>query len=128
MPRFLVLCAKLSLCVCVSSCGNSDAIGDLTAKYPIEIESCVCRFLAFESDSYSGIPYNDMLSQCNKFTRDGHPSLPPDIVSNPTIDSLRCTEAVDDWHETVSEERAQQASNRRNYEELSRTSEQLHHD
>ncbi len=69
-----------------------------------------------------------MLSQCNKSTRDGHPSLPPDIVSNPIIDSLRCTEAVDDWHETVSEERAQQASNRRNYQELSRTNEQLHHD
>lgn len=115
-----ITCLSLSLV----SCGESDAIGDLESKYPIEIESCVCRFLAFEADSYSGIQYDEMLSQCNTTTRNGHPSLPPDIVSNPTLDSLRCTEAVDDWHETVAEERAQQASNRRNYEEITQTKEE----
>ena len=103
------------------SCGESNVIGDLEAKYPIEIESCVCRFLAFEADSYSGLPYDEMLSQCNKTTRNGHPSLPPDIVSKPLLDSLRCPESVEDWQETVAEERAQQASNRRNYKELTQT-------
>ena len=103
------------------SCSNGDAIGDLESKYPIEIESCVCRHLAFESDSYSGIQYDEILSQCNKTTRDGHPSLPRNIVSSPSLASLRCTEAVDDWQETVADERAQQASNRRNYEELTTT-------
>ena len=103
------------------SCGNSDAIGDLESKYPIEIESCVCRYLAFESDSYSGLQYDEMLSQCNKATRDGHPSLPRDVTSRPSLDSLRCTEAVEDWVETIADERAQQASNRRNYEELKTT-------
>ena len=100
------------------SCSENDTIGDLESKYPIEIESCVCRFLAFEADSYSGIQYDEMLSQCNQTTRNGHPSLPHDIESNPTLESLRCGEAVEDWQETVAEERAQQASNRRNYEEL----------
>ena len=37
------------------------------------------------------------------------------------MESLRCTEAVDDWQETVAEELAQQASNRRNYEEITKT-------
>lgn len=62
-----------------------------------------------------------MLSQCNKITRNGHPSLSRDIASNPSLDSLRCTEAVEDWRETIADERAQQASNRRSYEELTTT-------
>lgn len=103
------------------SCGESNAIGDLESKYPSEIESCVCRFLAFEADSYSGIQYDEMLSQCNTTTRNGHPSLPPDIVSTPSMETLRCSEAVEDWQETVAEELAQQASNRRNYEEITKT-------
>lgn len=107
--------------VLLVSCGDRNSIGDLESKYPIEIESCVCRHLAFEADSYSGIRYDEMVIQCNKTTRSGHPSLPPDIVSEPTLDSLRCTESVADWHETVAEERAQQASNRRNYEEFNKT-------
>lgn len=111
----------MCLSVSLASCGESNAIGDLESKYPIEIESCVCRFLAFEADSYSGLPYDEMLSQCNTTTRNGHPSLPPDIESNPSLDTLRCPESVEDWQETVAEERAQQASNRQNYKELTQT-------
>lgn len=108
------------LCVYLAACSESDAIGDLKSKYPIEIESCVCRYLAFEADSYSGMPYDEMLLQCNETTRNGHPSLPSNIVSNPSLDSLRCPESVEDWQETVAEELAQQASNRRNFEELTK--------
>lgn len=115
----------MCLSVTLASCGESDTIGDLESKYPIEIESCVCRFLAFEADSYSGIQYDEMLSQCNTSTRNGHPSLPPDIENRPTIESLRCAEAVEDWQETVTEERAQQASNRRNYEEITQANDEV---
>ena len=121
LPRISLLYAIPCLTLFLSACGNDDAIGDLESKYPIEIESCVCRYLAFESDSYSGIQYDEMLTQCNETTRSGHPSLPADTVSNPPLDSLRCAEAVEDWKETISDERAQQASNRRIYEELTTT-------
>ena len=111
----------LLVLVATTACDESNTIGDLEEKYPIEIESCVCRYLAFEADSYSRLPYDEMVRNCNNTIRSGHPSLPPDITSTPTENSLRCTEAVEDWREKIAEERAQQASNRRNYVELSRT-------
>ncbi len=93
-------------------------VGNLESKYPIEVESCVCRFLAFEADSYSRVGYDEMLERCNEMTRAGHPSLRRDISSEPALESLRCTENVEDWRETVVEDLAQQASNRRNYQEI----------
>lgn len=107
----------------VSSCGKESAIKNLAEKYPIEIESCVCRQLAFEADSYSRINYDEMVQQCNSTIRGGHPSLPSDIKSEPTIESLRCSEVAKDWREVVEEDLAQQASNRKNYQELMRPQE-----
>ena len=128
LPRIYSVIATCCVAILLTSCHDGNAIGDLEARYPIEVESCVCRFLAFEADSYSGIQYDEMLAECNVTTRSGHPTLPPDIVSNPTQDSLRCTEAVEDWHETLAEERAQQASNRQNFKELTQTNDETDHD
>ena len=74
--------------------------------------------MAFESDSYSGIEYKEMVVNCNETIRSGHPGLPQSIESEPVLDELRCEEAVDDWQETKLEEAAQQESNRRAYREL----------
>ena len=116
----LVLCATV---FCVTSCSNEGVIGDLIAKYPIEVESCICRYLAFEADSYSGVKFPEMVEYCNTTTRSGHPSLPEDIRSEPSMSSLRCPEYVEDWQGVVAEAEAQQASNRRNFDELMKAEE-----
>lgn len=100
---------------CLSGCSEDAIVAELEAKFPIEVEGCVCRFLAFEADGYTGVKYAEMLEHCNVTIRNGHPSLSPTITSEPEIASLRCTEDVEDWTEEVEEALAQQASNRRNY-------------
>ena len=105
------------LAVC-TACDNGALVGNLEKRFPIEVESCLCRYLAFEADSYSHVSYEDMLNHCNTLTRQGHPSLPDDIISEPGLDALRCPDDVEDWREVLEEERAQEASNRQNYKEI----------
>ena len=120
LPVRLRLALLGTFVLLITACSKESAIKNLEAKFPIEIESCVCRQLAFEADSYSRIEYDEMVQQCNATIRGGHPSLPTDIKSEPTIESLRCSEVAKDWQEVVEEDLAQQASNRKNYQELMR--------
>ncbi|MYD42765.1 MAG: hypothetical protein F4W90_02610 [Gammaproteobacteria bacterium] len=92
----------------------------LESKYAIEVEGCICRYLAFEADGYTRVTYKEMLDHCNVTIRNGHPSLPANIVSEPNVTTLRCTEDVEDWNAVVAEALAQQASNRRNFQDFAK--------
>ena len=106
------------LIVAITGCNNEGIYEELQANYPREVEGCICRHLYFESESFSGTDYSQMVTTCNQTVRLGHPSLPKDLESNPELADLRCPEDVDYWLETKREEEAQQAANRRGYAEL----------
>ena len=77
------------------------------------VESCVCRFLDYESESYSGVDYPDMVAECNAIVQQANKGRHRDQSnSNPSLESLRCTDDIDDWRETIEEVKAQQEANR----------------
>ena len=71
-------------------------------SYAKNVESCLCRFLEFETDSYSGLSYEDMQERCNRTVHDANPKrYPASSSSTPEIDALRCPTSVEDWRETT---------------------------
>ena len=66
------------------------------------VESCLCRTLAFEADSFSGISYAVMVKRCNETVHRANPArYSADATSAPTIDALRCPDDVADWREAA---------------------------
>ncbi len=66
------------------------------------VESCICRTLAFEADSFSGISYADMIERCNDTVHDANPArYSPTATSAPNVSTLRCPDDVADWREAA---------------------------
>ena len=66
------------------------------------VESCLCRTLAFEAESFSGIPYSEMTERCNETVHTANPArYPPGTSSAPGVDTLRCPEDLADWREAA---------------------------
>ena len=64
------------------------------------VESCICRTLAFEADSFSGLAYPAMIERCNETVHNANPArYPPTARSEPSVDELRCPDDVADWRE-----------------------------
>lgn len=73
---------------------------DLEAKvsYQKNVESCLCRFMDFETDSHSGLHYAHMQKRCNETVHGANPSrYETSLYSEPDIKALRCREKVDAW-------------------------------
>ena len=66
------------------------------------VESCLCRTLAFEAESFSGISYAVMIERCNETVHRANPArYPPAATAVPHVDALRCPEDLADWREAA---------------------------
>ena len=94
-------------------CSNDDKGEAAREVFERHVESCVCRFLDYESESYSGVDYADMVAECNTIVQQANKGRHRDQSnSNPLLESLRCTDDIDDWRETIAAVEAQQKANR----------------
>ena len=94
-------------------CSNDDKGEAAREVFERHVESCVCRFLDYESESYSGVGYAEMVAECNTIVQQANKGRHRDQSnSNPSLESLRCTDDIDDWRETIEEVEAQQEANR----------------
>ena len=83
------------------------------------LKGCVCRHLEWETDSYSRLPYEDMVQICNETVLSSNPNrYPKELNSRPKLVDLRCQEDVEPWLEAVEENRVLEESNRRLFEEV----------
>lgn len=102
-------------------CGCSDETEAERSKEDFDrnVESCVCRHLEWETDSYSRLPYEDMVQICNETVLSSNPNrYPKELNSRPKLVDLRCQEDVEPWLEAVEENRVLEESNRRLFEEV----------
>ena len=79
----------------------------------------MCRFLDYESESFSGIGYSDMVDECNAIVQhanNGQHRLQSKF--EPELASLRCTDDIDNWHEAMVEVAAQQEANRKGFRDF----------
>ena len=85
--------------VILGACARDDAGQESFDK---NVESCLCRTLAFEAESFSGISYAVMTERCNETVHSANPTrYPPTATSAPSVDTLRCPDDVADWRETA---------------------------
>ena len=88
--------------VCVAGCTFEESEAQRASTYPKNVESCVCRSLDFEADSYSGITYENMVVQCNVTVhRANQQRYDASAYEEPGIESLRCPDSVEEWRETA---------------------------
>ena len=89
--------ARLFPVVILGACSMDDGEQESFDK---NVESCLCRTLAFEADSFSGISYPAMIERCNTTVHSANPArYPPTAKSEPRVDALRCPDDVADWRE-----------------------------
>ncbi len=90
--------AILSL-VILGACSKDDGGQESFGK---NVESCLCRTLAFEAESFSGISYAVMTERCNETVHSANPArYPPGATSAPRVDALRCPDDIADWRESA---------------------------
>lgn len=105
----------------VLSCSN-EQLDNSEEKYALEVENCVCRELAFEEDNFRRVSYPTMVQTCNKTVLSSNPvRFSQEFHADPKLDTLRCTDDVEDWQEVVEEESTLQASNRKHYQDFKNT-------
>ena len=103
----------------LAACSAEESTDQAQTTYARNVESCTCRILAYEADSYSGITYDDMVKQCNTTVREANPTRYEDAKKlHFKMDEIRCPEDVEDWQETVAEARIHQAASRKRYQEF----------
>ena len=96
VSRFVAVVLPL---VILGACSKDDGGQESFDK---NIESCLCRTLAFEADSFTGISYGAMTERCNETVRRANPArYSPDATSAPRVETLRCPDDVADWRETA---------------------------
>ena len=88
-------------------------------SYDRNVESCICRMLAFEADSYSGIEYGDMIRECNTTVQNANPTrYSMEFHTEIDPNALRCPEDLEDWQEAIEEAKTHQQASRDRYEEF----------
>ena len=95
------LAATLAVLVLVA-CSPMETEEDRRVSYAKNVESCLCRSLEFETDSYSGLTYDRMVERCNETVHAANPRrYPATARAAPGIDTLRCPTSVAEWREAV---------------------------
>ena len=94
--------AALATALCATvACSPLESEEAREVSYTKNVESCMCRSLEFETDSYSGLSYEGMLERCNETVHAANPRrYPAGAHAAPGIDELRCPTAVREWRET----------------------------
>ena len=111
--------------LCTSACFTHETAENAELTYPRNVESCVCRKLAWEADSYSRKSYRTMIEECNKTIKTSNPDRDPqEFMFDPEIDSLRCSDDVIDWRETIADAKFHEQSNRQLHSRVRRASEE----
>ena len=88
-----------------TGCFRQESFEEAKRSYAVNVESCVCRFLFWEEDNYSGLDYEAILDECNRVVHAGNPSrYDESLKSRPELDSLRCETEVKDWKAMMAEE------------------------
>ena len=94
-PKTLRFALASFYVVTLGACSKDDG-GQVS--FDKNVESCICRTLAFEADSFSGMSYPVMIERCNETVHSANPArYPPTTTSAPQVEALRCPEDVDDW-------------------------------
>ena len=89
----------LAAAVACSPLESEEARG---VSYAKNVESCLCRSLEFQTDSYSGLTFAGMLERCNETVHAANPRrYPEDAHAAPEIGALRCPTSVREWRETA---------------------------
>ncbi len=92
---------QLAIAVCVpglAACTFEESDLDAKISYQKNVESCLCRFMDFETDSHSGLHYAHMQKRCNETVHGANPSrYETTLYSEPDIGALRCRDEVDAW-------------------------------
>ena len=84
----------------LGGCSYEESEQAQLVSYAKNVESCMCRSLEFEADSYSGLSYAQMLDRCNRTVHDANRQrYPASAGAAPQINSLRCPDAVELWRE-----------------------------
>ena len=97
-PRLVAVILPL---VILGACARDDAGQE---SFDRNVESCLCRTLAFEAESFSGISYTVMTERCNETVHGANPArYPSTATSAPGVESLRCPDDVADWREAAQE-------------------------
>ncbi len=90
-----------ALCA-AAACSPLESDEARAVSYTKNVESCMCRSLEFETDSYSGLTYEGMLERCNDTVHAANPRrYPEDAHVAPGINGLRCPTSVREWRETA---------------------------
>ena len=93
------LALAMSCLVFLGACSMDDGGQQSFDK---NVESCLCRTLAFEAESFTGISYAAMTERCNETVHGANPArYPPAATSAPSVHSLRCPDDIADWRETA---------------------------
>lgn len=93
------LALAISCLVILGACSMDDGGQESFDK---NVESCLCRTLAFEAESFTGISYSAMTERCNETVHGANPArYPPAATSAPSVDTLRCPDDIADWRETA---------------------------
>ena len=93
--------AAVALCA-AAACSPLESEEARGASYAKNVESCLCRSLEFETDSYSGRTFAGMLERCNETVHAANPRrYPADAHAAPDIGALRCPTSVREWRETA---------------------------
>ncbi len=97
-PRLVAAVLPL---VILGACAADDSGQESFDK---NVESCLCRTLAFEAESFSGISYGVMTERCNKTVHSANPTRYPSVATSaPRVEALRCPDDVADWREAAQE-------------------------
>ena len=95
--------SRLQLAIAVfvpglASCTFEESDLDAKISYQKNVESCLCRFMDFETDSHSGLHYAHMQKRCNETVHGANPSrYEASLYSEPDIEALRCRDEADAW-------------------------------
>ena len=99
LPTRAATAVALAAAVACSPLESEEARG---VSYAKNVESCLCRSLEFQTDSYSGLTFAGMLERCNETVHAANPRrYPEDARAAPEIGALRCPTSVREWRETA---------------------------
>ena len=109
----------------LSACQSNDSIDNRRIEFGRHVESCICRQLDWQADSYSRLPFEEMAEICNETVHSSNPERFSDqFDARPALSELRCPEDVEAWLEVVEENRVLEESNRKLFNEVRELAEQ----
>ena len=110
--------SPIALALVLAGCFSAESEQEAEASYALNVENCVCRFLATEEDNYSGLTYEAIVEECNEVARTGNPLRYPDtFISTPRLESLHCDLQRREWIAVVDEELRRQDLQRELHEQ-----------